>query len=337
MRDLIARVRQLPDVEAAALAYASPAGGLLGFGITVPGAAPTNGAAVFQALGNVITPGYLTAMRIPLIAGRDFTETDADTVETVVILGESAVRRFWPGTSNQEAIGRTILLQPMLVDTGTPRLPAATPLRVIGVARDLLRFRSGQSPQSFVYVPLHQRYVPTISILARTVSGRRITRELRALVTGMDPRLPVLSAVALEDEGGPAVTQLRIAAGVSGSLGIVGYLLAAIGIYGVTANIVVRRTREIGIRVVLGAGRTDLVRMVIGEGMRLVAIGSGVGLMLAAVSSRLLINLLFGVPQIDPATFGGTVALFAAIGLAACYVPVRRALGTDPIEALRYE
>ena len=203
------------------------------------------------------------------------------------------------------------------------------------MARDLLRFRTGESPQPFIYVPLHQRYVPTIRILARTASGRRITAELRALVTRMDPRLPVLNTMALEDEGSPVVTQLRIATAVSASLGLVGYLLAAIGLYGVTANMVIRRTREIGICVVLGAERAHLIRMVLGEGMRLVAIGSALGLLLAAISSRLLTNLLFGVPNIDPVTFGGTVALFAAVGLTACYVPVRRAVRTDPMEALR--
>jgi ABC-type antimicrobial peptide transport system permease subunit len=184
---------------------------------------------------------------------------------------------------------------------------------------------------------MHQRYVRTITILARTTGGRRIASELRALVTTMDPKLPVLSAIALEDEAGPVVTQLRIAAAASGSLGIVGYLLAAIGIYGVTANMVTQRTREIGVRIVLGAAPADLVRMVFGEGMRLVVIGSAVGLLLASISSTLLVNLLFGVPRIDPATFGGTVALFAAVGLAACYVPVVRAIRTDPIAALRYE
>ncbi len=337
VRDLIARIRQLPDVQAVAVAYASPSGGLMGFRIAVPGATPPNGAPIFQSLGNVIAPGYFAAMRIPLITGRDFTDADSETAEALVIVGESAVRRFWPGTSIQEAIGRHILVQPMLLETGPRSRPTATPLRVIGVAADLLRFRNGESPQPFIYVPLYQRYVPTVRILARTVSGRRIAAELRAIMTRMDPRLPVLSTMALEDEGSPVVTQLRIATAVSASLGLVGYLLAAIGIYGVTANMVIRRTREIGIRVVLGAERAHLVRMVLGEGMRLVAIGSALGLLLAAISSRLLTNLLFGVPNIDPVTFGGTVALFAAIGLTACYVPVRRAVRTDPMAALRYE
>jgi putative ABC transport system permease protein len=124
---------------------------------------------------------------------------------------------------------------------------------------------------------------------------------------------------------------------VSGSVGIVGVLLASIGIYGVTAYAVMRRTREIGIRLALGAQRADVVGMVLREGMSLVAIGSVIGLMLAAGASRLLARLLFGVPPIDPITFLGATILFAVIGLAACYVPVQRATQVDAMEALRYE
>jgi len=199
------------------------------------------------------------------------------------------------------------------------------------------RVRMGDSPRPFVYLPLYQRYIPTIKLLARSGSGRRIAGDLRALVKTMEPKLPILSAMALEDEGGPVVTQLRIAAAISGSLGIVGFLLAAIGIYGVTAYMVARRTREIGIRVALGAGPADIVRMVLGEGMRLVAIGSAIGLVLATGAGRLLVGLLYGVPPIDPITFAASILLFAGVGLAACYVPVRRAVRVDPMGALRCE
>ena len=118
---------------------------------------------------------------------------------------------------------------------------------------------------------------------------------------------------------------------------MVGLLLASIGIYGVTASAVARRTREIGIRMALGARRTDVVRMVMREGLWLTLIGSAVGLMLAAGASHVLGGFLFGIPPIDPLTFAGTTALFAGVGMAACYVPIRRATHIDPTEALRYE
>jgi putative ABC transport system permease protein len=133
------------------------------------------------------------------------------------------------------------------------------------------------------------------------------------------------------------LVQLRLSASVSGTVGLVGLLLAAIGVYGVTAYAVTRRTREIGIRIAMGAQRRDVLRMVMAQGMWLVGLGSLLGLLLAAAGSRLLQRLLFGVPPLDPVTFGGAAVLFAVIGLAACYVPARRATRIDATEALRYE
>jgi len=335
-RELIARVRHMPQVAAAALAYASPAGGVMGFQVAVPGETAPDGRPFFDAFGNVVTPGYFAAMRMRLFAGREFSDADAETGQRVAILSETAVRRFWNGLSPAEAIGRTILLQPMLIDVGTRRLAQARPLTVVGVAPDLGGV-NGRSPRPFVYVPFQQQYTSTLKILARTRSGERIARELRSVVATMDPRLPVLSTGALKDEAGPVVTQLRIATAVAATLGIVGLLLAGIGVYGLTAYLVTRRTREMGVRIALGAGRGDLVRMVLGEGMRLVVTGCAVGLLLAAAATRVLGSLLFGIPPLDPLTFGGAIGLLAVIGLTASWVPVRRALRINPVAALRYE
>jgi predicted permease len=335
-RELIARVRQMPQVAAAALAYASPAGGVMGFQVAVPGEIAPDGRPFFDALGNVVTPGYFGAMRMRLFAGREFDDADAETGQRVAILSEAAVRRFWNGISPAEAAGRTILLQPRLIDVATRRLAQAIPLTVVGVAPDLVGV-NGRSPRPFVYVPLQQQYTSTVKILARTRSGERIARELRSVVATMDPRLPVLSTGALEDEAGPVVTQLRIATAVAATLGIVGLLLAGIGVYGLTAYLVTRRTREMGVRIALGAGRVDLVRMVLGEGMRLVVTGCAIGLLLAAAATRLLGSLLFGIRPLDPVTFGCAIVLLALVGLLASSVPLRRALRINPVEALRYE
>src|SRR5882762_6717796 len=134
-----------------------------------------------------------------------------------------------------------------------------------------------------------------VTILARSTQGRRLATEIRALVAAMNPRLPVMSSTSLEQQSGPVITQLRIAAAVSGSVGLVGLLLASIGIYGVVAYSVARRTREIGLRMALGADRADVIRMILRQGMSLVAIGSAIGLVLAAAASRLLTRLLFGI------------------------------------------
>jgi ABC-type antimicrobial peptide transport system permease subunit len=129
----------------------------------------------------------------------------------------------------------------------------------------------------------------------------------------------------------------RVGVSVSGSLGLIGVLLAAIGIYGVTAHAVTRRTREIGIRIALGAQRADVIGMILWQGMSLALIGSAIGLMLAAAAGRLLAAFLLGTPPIDPVTFSAAAALFATIGLAACYAPARHATQINPIEALRNE
>ena len=160
---------------------------------------------------------------------------------------------------------------------------------------------------------------------------------LRSVVTNADRRLPILASGALADEAGPVMTQLRVAAAVAAGLGLLAILLAAIGVYGVTAYMVSRRTREIGIRVALGAHRGAIVRMALGEGARLVAIGGALGLVGGALTGRLLRYLLFGLPTLDPLTFAGAIGIFGAVALAATYAPVRRALRVNPTVALRCE
>ena len=155
-------------------------------------------------------------------------------------------------------------------------------------------------------MPLRQRYTPRLTILARTLNGRRTSREIVALVATVDRNLPILSAGTLEDElSGPEEVQLRIAASVSASVGLIGVLLAGIGIYGVTAYAVARRTREIGIRLALGADRTAVIGMVLRQGMSLVAVGSVIGLMLAAVFIRVLAGTLFGVAALGAGPWPG--------------------------------
>jgi hypothetical protein len=193
----------------------------------------------------------------------------------------------------------------------------------------------GEAPFA-LYVPWQQRFVPQLSILVRR-TGRGLAGDLHVLVTSMDRNLPVLNAQTLESQqDGPAQTQLRIGAAVAGSVGIVGLLLAAIGVYGVTAYAVTRRTREIGIRLSLGARRFEVVGLVLRQGMRLVAIGAGVGLLMGTPAGVLLSRRL-NVPGPDTLLIIAVSALFAVIGLIACYVPARRATAIRAMDALRAE
>ena len=340
-RALVDRLRDLPGVQAATLADQAPMPGVVrymfGDGLTVPGVTPPNGQPFFMASWTTVEPGYFATLRIPLVAGRDFSYLDRPGEPSVIIVTETTARQLWPG---QNAVGKYVLSQ-----TGRRPGPSGPPLPpksllVVGVARDLniAAAPRGELSPLTVYAPLQQRYTPHLTVIARAAERRRLASDIRALVLSMDPNLPILTARTLEEEiTGPVETQLRVSASVSGSVGLVSLLLAAIGIYGVTAYVASRRTREIGIRLALGAQRTDVVRMILRQGMALVAIGSAIGLMLAAAASRVLTRLLFGVPPLDPITFGSATLLFFIIGLGACYIPARRATRIDPVVALRYE
>jgi putative ABC transport system permease protein len=212
------------------------------------------------------------------------------------------------------------------------------PVTVIGVVRDVRASGPERTAPLNLYVPLHWRPQTALTLLARTADGRSLSADVRAIVSSMNPNLPVLDARSLESQqNGPVETQLRIGAAVAGSVGIIGLLLAAIGIYGVTAYTVTQRTREIGIRLSLGADRTAVMRMVLRQGMTLVAIGSASGLLLGAGAGQVLSGARFGTPPPNALMFAGAATLFAIVGLAACYVPARRATRIGAMEALRYE
>jgi predicted permease len=345
--ELVDRVRQLPGVQQATMAST---GAPIGDGrrtalLTAPGVSQSNGRP-FSADWNAVDPGYFGTLRIPLVAGRDFNAADRGPAPQVAILGEAAAKRFFPGKELRGAVGQSITLQPGRTLDVSPRGQidrgrgdASWTLLVVGVARDIKYFGPRDTaPHLFVYVPLQQQpFGSRVTIVARTAGGRRIAGDIRALIAQMNPNLPIVAAQTLEDWTAVSLVPQRVAASVSGALGMVGLLLAAIGIYGVTAYTVARRTREIGIRIALGAKRADIVGMVLGQGMSLAIIGSALGLLLAAAAGRLLAAFLLGVAPIDPVTFLGATVLFTLIGLAACYVPARRAIRIDAMEALRYE
>jgi predicted permease len=335
-RDLVDRVRQLPDVQAATIARTLPGGfeGISLGGVTAPGGAlPEH--SLFVPAWNIVEPGYFATLRIPLVAGRDFSATDLAGAQPVTIIGEGVARRFWPG---QNAVGKRLAKQVYGPD-GRPN--GMLTLIVVGVARDLKTSSlvDGQA-ESYVYVPWQQdtsRMTANMTIAARTTRGQRIADEIRAVVASMNPTLPIVTSQTLEQAAALGLTPQRVVASIAGSLGSIGVLLAAIGIYGVTAYSVTRRTREFGIRLALGAQHADIVGMVLRQGMRLAVIGAAIGLALSAAASHVLVGVLFGVSPMDPLIFGGATALFVAIGVAACYGPARRATKVDPVIALRYE
>jgi len=333
VRELLDRVRSLPGIQAATIASGLPGGfEVWREALSVPARSSSITEDFVTVDWHVVEPGYFATVRTPVVAGRDFTANDRDGTPAVAIVSESAARQFWP---KKNAVGQ-YLLQPTWGPHG-PTNPMRT-LLVVGVARDVqsTSLIDGLA-RAWVYVPFQQQYRSSMTIVARTARGPRMADELRALVASMNPNLLVGSAQTLDDSIALGLTPQRVAASVAGSLGLVGVMLTGIGIYGVMAYAVTRRTREIGIRLALGAQRADVMRMVLREGLSLAVIGSAIGLTISAGVGRVLAGFIFGIPPADPITFAGTIVLFAAIGLAACYVPVHRAAHIDPKQALRHE
>ncbi|HEY1305957.1 MAG TPA: ABC transporter permease [Vicinamibacterales bacterium] len=329
VRDLLDRVRAVPGVQGASLAQVLPlATETLGIGLSLPGAQPLPGqvSADVAASGNIVEPGYFAALQIPLLSGRDFTRDDAEGAPLVAIVGEAAARRFWP---RQDPIG-----QPIVVNGGG-RVHAL--MQVVGVARDLQYSSFGNGGEPYVYLPFRQNYRNGTTIVVRTSNGRRVGNQLRSIVTGMNASLPQPTARPLEDVLAVGLLPQRLGAAIAGGLGILGILLAAIGVYGVTAYAVAQRTREIAIRSALGAPRRVVVTLAMKHAIALAGIGSLIGLALAAVAGQVLSMLLVGVSPIDPVTFLATVVMCALVVLAACYVPVHRAVRIAAADALRTE
>jgi putative ABC transport system permease protein len=325
-RDLLSRAAARPGVVSAALAIDLPLdGGNVGLGsLKTPGIRHGESEEV-DAHWNAVSPGYFKTLNLPLARGRDFTDADAATAPHVAIVNEALARAAW-GTA--DAVGRTI--QANYTDAGWE------PVTIVGVTTDAQVEWLGGTVVPLIYVPLTQRYAPRVALLIKT-SGVSAIPLIRALVRELNPNLPVTQAMPLTDINALQLIPQRVAAAAAGAFGVVGLLLAAIGIYGVTSYNVNQRVREIGIRIALGADRGTVLSMILRQGAVLTVIGIGIGLAAGVAVSQVVRSLLFGISAVDPVTFGGGAALFVAVALAASLGPARRATRVDPIVALRSE
>ncbi len=328
VRDLLSRVRVLPGVDSASGAIDLPLdGGRFGLGgISVPGAKSPDGQdSDLGADWNVIESDYFRTIKLPLMLGRDFNDGDVRGAQPVAIVNEVLARRAWPGLN---PIGR------QLEHEGSE---GTVLLTVVGVTSNAKLVTLDAEAASIIYVPFAQQDMTRLKLVVRSTDGRTTIPQIRQVLRDMNPHLPVTEAMPLSQITAVGMIPQRIAAAVAGSLGIVGLLLAGIGIYGVTAYAVSRRAREIGIRMALGADRRQVLRLVLRQALVLTCIGIVVGAALAAAASRFVESLLFGVPGLDPITFAGASGLFALMTVAASYVPARRAMRVNPVEALRAE
>ena len=321
-QQLLERLRAAPGVQSAAYAVWAPMGGNVWSERIRRADREGEEAEVTADLGTV-GEGYFETMQIPLAAGRAFTSADRPGAPATAVVNETLARRLWPG---QSPLGRTLRFQDRV-------------LEVVGVARDGKYESYTETPKSFVYLPLSQRYAGSVTLHVRSRDGDAaaalgtVRREMAAL----DPNVALEQAMSLPALIGFSIFPQRMAATLVGAFGLVGLLLAAIGLYGILAFQVSSRTREIGIRMALGAAASDVVRGVVRSSLRLLALGTAVGLALALAATRLLSSLLYGVTATDPVTFVGVPLLLAVVALVASYLPARRATRVDPMVALRAE
>jgi len=321
-RQIVARLATSPGVQSVALSDRVP--------LTFPGASTSvkpEGYVVspnesMETQDAVVSPNYLHTMQISLVEGRDFTAQDTKATQPVVIVSQAFANRYWPG---QEAVGKQ-LNSDLTHQWYT----------VIGVARDVKEVGLNEKPMPYLYLPVSQIYRPQMTINVRTTGDPLAASKLvENAVHGINPNILVFDETTVEQRTQFSSFAQRVAGTFVGAFGLLALALAAIGIYGVTAFTTRQRTHEIGIRFALGATASDVLRLVLGQGLRLTLTGAGLGLGLALLLTRFLKTLLLGVTNTDLLTFSTVTLLLCAVALLACFIPARWAARVEPVVALR--
>jgi predicted permease len=323
-RRLLDRVRTLPGVQYAGLSDLVPLSLNTNISaIYVEGQPEQRGANVPGAVISRASPGFISALGTRLLQGRDFTEQDGESRRPVAVINETFAQRFWPG---QSALGKRFSLQ-----------SSAGPwTEVVGVIQDGKYFSLSEEAKPFLYVNLGPQSGRFLTVVVRTTTEpQSALAAIRREVQQLDATLPIYNVKTMVEHMALSLFPARVAATLLGSFGVLALLLAAIGIFGVMSYAVTQRTREIGIRMALGANAAGIFRLIVGRGLTLMVIGLGIGLAVAVAGTRLLATLLFGVSATDPLTFVVIALLLMFVVLLACWIPARRATKVDPMIALR--
>ena len=328
-QNILQKIQEIPGVKAAGIAAVSPmAGATESTGIRMPGEAVTDPLRRGFANYTTASPGYFAAAGTPILRGRDFLPSDTADSQPVTVISESMAKKYWPG---KDPLGQE-------VGPGSPKYPLA---RIVGIVPDTKRVSLRETPLPEMYLPYTQKVwtsLATMDVIVRTAEAPAgITSSVRGAVHAVDADLPLarvrlLSAIVEEALTAPRFSMLILAA-----FGMLALVLAAIGMYGVISHGVAQRTREIGIRMALGAQRLNVFRMILTQGALLAGIGVSAGIVGALAMGRLMASFLYGVKPADWLSFVGTAVLLMLVALAACYIPARRAMKVDPMVALRYE
>jgi putative ABC transport system permease protein len=323
-QQLLERVAGLPGVEAVSISNEIP-GRETGWtnDIAIPGHPQIKPGGEINVDWGIVSADYFKVMRIPVLRGRSFTAREVAEGSPVVIIDERLAREFWP---NGDAVG-----QHLLYDSPTPH-------EIVGVIKNVRNYGTGAESRIKIYTPLNRSKLNTATLSVRAggdTSGLAavLEREIHAL----DKDLPASELGSVERSLAHEISARRVSTVLLGVFSAVALVLAAVGIYGVMAHTVAQRTHEIGVRMALGAQKGDVLRLVIGQGMRLALIGVSLGLLASYALTRVLSSLLYGVSASDPLTFVSIALLLTLVALLACYIPARRATKVDPMIALRYE
>jgi predicted permease len=344
---LLGKVREMPGVRSATMSQIVPlTGGTMVVTLEVEGEAlgqqaadvfTENGASVYaldqpgSLYLNMVDTRYFETMGIPLVAGRDFTERDDASSPDVIVVNETLARRLAPAG---QALGRRLIERDPM--TGKPKS-----VEVVGVVRDSKYIWPSERPRYFAYRPISQSKQSEFGAAHLTVYAAgdlaTVSKEVRAAASAVDPTLSVEGVTRLDELIERRVGETKLVIWASAAVGALALLLAAAGLYGVMAYAVAGRTKEIGIRMALGAGRGRVRRMILADGLALAAVGTLAGLLVSAACMRLMQSMLYGISPIDPLTYAAVALFLTAVALMACYVPARRATKVDPMVALRYE
>ncbi len=332
MRSLTAeiarRMAQLPGVESAALAENGPLGSRMSEADVQTPAGQTTEAAI-----DLVSPGYLGTLGIPLVSGRDFSAIDRAGAHPVVIVNDVLAHRLF---NNENPLGRTIL--PPANSGGY--FDIAGPLEIVGVVPSARYYDLHLSPPPAIFLDMQQGtpYMPTLHVrLASGANAVDVTAEVRREFESIDRNFPVFNIKTLADRVNDSLARERLVGQLAGTFGILALLLVVVGLYGVMSYTVAQRTREIGIRMALGAVKSEVLWLIVRQGMTLAAAGVAVGIVCASGLTRFLSSLLYGVRPADPLTFAVVLLIPLVVALIASYVPALRAARVDPMSALRHE
>jgi predicted permease len=326
---LLERVRSLPGIEAASFASSTPLDGDRG-GMSIDRLEGYESKANAGASADlkIISPDFFRTLRVPMLVGRDFSAQDNAIGLKAVIVNHAFAQHFWPG---QNAVGKHLYQSSF---NGGP----AEAWEIVGVTRDMALRGLREAPRPVMFRPLAQWPQKALTLSVRTdVESSAVVATLRGLVKSLDANVPVFRVYTMEQQKGGTLALERMAGMLLSGFGALALLLAALGIYGVLAYSVSRRTREIGIRMALGAKMTDVLNLVMRQGVTLVAIGMALGLAGALALTRCLRGFLYEITTFDPPTFVSVAMVLACVSLIACWLPARRAAKVDPLEALRHE